>query len=181
MRKLLRPLWVVLALAFLLEAWLWDHLKPIVARLVDLVPWTRLRARLVTAIKGLSPVATLALFLIPFVLLFPIKVLELWLLAHRKWLSGAALLVLAKLIGLGVTAFIFEVTREKVLQIPWFRRLYDTVIWLRDWAHEIVDPINLRIKRWLRILSPARTGRAFRLLMRLRRRVRAGGFVGKPS
>jgi len=173
MRKLLRPLWVVLALAFLLEAWLWDHLEPIVARLVDLVPWDKLKARSVAAIKRLSPVATLALFVIPFVLLFPVKVLELWLLAHRKWLSGAALLVLAKLIGLGVTAFIFEVTREKVLQIPWFRRLYDTVIWLRNWAHEIVDPFTKRIKQWLRVFAPGRANRAFRLLMRLRRRVHA--------
>jgi len=173
MRKLLRPLWVVLALAFLLEAWLWDHLEPVVERLVDLVPWNRLKTRLVVAITRLSPVATLALFAIPFVVLFPVKVLELWLLAHRKWLSGAALLVLAKLIGLGVTAFIFEVTREKVLQIPWFRRLYDTVNWLRDWAHGIVDPINLRIKQWLRVLAPGRAGRAFRLLMRLRRRMHA--------
>jgi hypothetical protein len=173
MRKLLRPLWVVLALAFLIEAWLWDHLKPIVARLVDLVPWNDFKARMVAAIKRLSPMATLALFIIPFVLLFPIKVLEFWFLAHRKWLSGAALLVLSKLIGLGVTAFIFEITREKVLQIPWFRRLYDTVIWLRDWAHEIVDPINLRIKRWVRVLGAGRTRRAFRLLMRLRRRMHA--------
>jgi hypothetical protein len=173
MRKLLRPLWVVLALAFLLEAWLWDHLEPIVARLVELVPWNALKARLVAAIKRLPPSATLGLFAIPFVLLFPVKVLELWLLTHRKWLSGAALLVLAKLIGLGVTAFIFEVTREKVLEIPWFRRLYETLIWLRDWAHAIVDPISLRIKQWLRVLGPRRTGRAFRLLMRLRRRMRA--------
>jgi hypothetical protein len=171
MRKLLRPLWVVLALAFLLEAWLWDHLEPVVERLVDLVPWKRLKARLVNAIKRLSPTATLVLFVVPFVLLFPVKVVEFWLLAHRKWVSGAALLVFAKLFGLGVTAFIFEVTREKVLQIPWFRRLYDTVIWLRDWAHEIVDPINLRIKRWLHVFGTGRTRRALRLLMRLRRRI----------
>jgi hypothetical protein len=173
MHKLLRPLWVVLALAFLLEAWLWDHLQPVVAWLVDLVPWNRLKARLAEMIKQLSPRATLPVFIIPIVILLPIKFLELWLLAHRRWLSAALLLVLAKLIGLGVTAFIFDVTRDKVLQIPWFRRLYDTLIWLRDWAHEIVDPINQRIKQWLRVFAPGRTGRAFRLLVRLRRRMHA--------
>jgi hypothetical protein len=47
------------------------------------------------------------------------------------------------------------------------------VIWLRDWAHEIVDPINLRIKRWLHVFGTGRTRRAFRLLMRLRRRMHA--------
>jgi hypothetical protein len=38
MRRWLRPLWVILALLFLLGAWLWDHLEPIVARVVDLIP-----------------------------------------------------------------------------------------------------------------------------------------------
>jgi hypothetical protein len=173
MHKLLRPLWVVLALAFLLEAWLWDHLQPVVAWLVDLVPWNRLKARLAGMIRQLSPLATLPVFILPIVILLPIKFLELWLLAHRRWLSAGLLLVLAKLIGLGVTAFIFDVTRDKVLQIPWFRRLYDTLIWLRDWAHVVVDPINQRIKQWLRVFAPGRTTRAFRLLVRLRRRMHA--------
>ena len=32
---------VILALLFLLEAWLWDHLEPIVARVVNFIPWGR--------------------------------------------------------------------------------------------------------------------------------------------
>src|SRR5258708_4119788 len=34
MRRLLQPIWVLLAIIFLIEAWLWDHLEPIVAALV---------------------------------------------------------------------------------------------------------------------------------------------------
>ena len=37
MRRLLKPLWIVVALIFLLEAWLWDHLRPLVGWFVDLV------------------------------------------------------------------------------------------------------------------------------------------------
>ena len=33
MRRFLRPLWILLALLFLVEAWLWDDLEPVVARL----------------------------------------------------------------------------------------------------------------------------------------------------
>ena len=40
MRRLLRPLWVLLALVFLFEAWLWEHLRPIVAWIVDRVAST---------------------------------------------------------------------------------------------------------------------------------------------
>ena len=49
------------------------------------------------------------------------------------------ILVLAKLVGLGVTAFIFEVTKDKLLQMAWFRRVYAFFLWARDWAHEKVD------------------------------------------
>jgi hypothetical protein len=31
MHRLLQPVWVLLAIIFLLKAWLWDHLEPIVA------------------------------------------------------------------------------------------------------------------------------------------------------
>ena len=73
MRKLVRAFWVVLAVAFLIEAWLWDHLKPLVARVVDLVPWDRLKARLAAQIEILSPIATLAVFIVPLIVLFPVK------------------------------------------------------------------------------------------------------------
>ena len=35
MRRLLRPLWILLALVFLFEAWLWERLKPVVGWFVD--------------------------------------------------------------------------------------------------------------------------------------------------
>ena len=38
MRRLLQPFWVLLAVIFLIEAWLWDHLEPIVERIVALIP-----------------------------------------------------------------------------------------------------------------------------------------------
>ena len=38
MRRLLQPIWVLLAIIFLIEAWLWDHLEPIVAWFVALLP-----------------------------------------------------------------------------------------------------------------------------------------------
>ena len=38
LRRLLQPFWVLLAIIFLIEAWLWDHLEPIVARVVALIP-----------------------------------------------------------------------------------------------------------------------------------------------
>jgi hypothetical protein len=173
MRKISRALWVILALIFLLEAWLWDHLQPVVARVVALIPLRRLKAYLARTIRTLPPSATLAIFLLPAIILFPIKLLEVWLLAHRHWLGAIGVLVFAKLLGVGVTAFIFDVTRPKLLQINWFRRVYDYVMWLRDWAHNMVEPVRAWVARWRREFAPKQTNRAFRLLMRLRRRIQA--------
>ena len=171
MRRLFRPFLVLLAILFLIEAWLWDHLKPIVAAIVGIFPWDRLKLRLRTVIERLPPWAVLIVFVIPFLILLPVKFLEFWFIAHRQWFWAGVTLVAAKLVGLGVTAFIFEVTRDKLLQMDWFRRLYEWVMWLRDWAHALVDPIKERIKRLLRLFAPARSGRALRLFRRIRARM----------
>ncbi len=170
LRRLLRPLWILLALIFLLEAWLWEHLEPIVAAIVDLIPLKALKARLAEAIRRLPPAATLVLFVLPFVLLLPLKLAALWFFGHGKWLAGVGVLVLAKLVGLGVTAFIFDVTRPKLLTLAWFRWVYDHVLALRDWARRLVDPIRQRALRWARLLRPQRAGRFFRRLAAIRRR-----------
>jgi hypothetical protein len=114
-RRLTRPLLVLLAIIFLIEAWLWDHLKPIVAWVVSFFPWKRVKARIVSVIESLPPYATLFVFIIPVIVLFPLKLLGLWMLAHGFWLGAVGVLVLAKLTGVGVAAFIFEITRPKLL------------------------------------------------------------------
>jgi hypothetical protein len=171
MRRLLRPVLILLALLFLFEAWLWTHLEPIVAWAVASIPLKRLKARIAAAIERLSPSATLIVFTVPLLVLFPLKFLEFWLLAHRHWLAAVLALVAAKLLGLGVTAFVFGAARPKLLQMPWFARFYDWVMWLLARAHALVDPLKERIRIWLRLLAPGRSGRAMRLFRRIRRRM----------
>lgn len=186
MRRLLRPLWFLLALIFLLEAWLWSRLAPVVAWVVRRIAWLRLRQRAAAWIEVLPPYATLLVFLIPVLLLLPVKLLGLWFLARGWWFSAMALLVGAKIVSTGVTAFIFDVTRPKLLQLPWFRWLYQHVVAWLAWAHGLVDPFKARIRDFARetlapirrrlrslfwLLRPGRGGRFFRRIMRLRRRV----------
>src|SRR3984893_9200474 len=188
MKRLARAFWVILALLFLLEAWLWDRLQPIVARIVGVIPWGWIKPALIRLVDRLSPEATLVVFAVPFIILLPLKFLEFWLLAHRQWVAAIMVLVLAKLVGLGITAFIFEVTKDKLLQMAWFRRLYEFFLWARDWAHERVAPITRllrewshetirrlmpRLRRWRRMLRPRHAGRLLERLMRIRRRMQA--------
>lgn len=171
MRRLLRPLWIVLALLFLLEAWLWDHLEPLVAWFVGLLPWQRLKRWLKQTIESLPPWAALGAFAVPFLVLLPLKFLEVYFIATRNWLGAGAVLLLAKLLGLGITAFVFDATRDKLLQMAWFRRLYDWVLWARDRANEITEPIRERARQIAWLLRPQRASRFMRRFARLRRRV----------
>jgi hypothetical protein len=173
MRRLLRPFLVLLVLFFLFEAWLWEKLAPVVTWVVARLPFDTVKRRLALWIEGLPPTATLIVFIVPFILLLPLKFLEVWFLAHRNWVGAIATLVVAKLLGLGVTAFIFDLTRPKLLQLAWFRRFYGWMLWALERAHAVADPIKRRVRRWFRMFAPKRAGRTLRLMKRIRRRMQA--------
>jgi hypothetical protein len=82
MRRLLRPLLILLALVFLFEAWLWSHLAPIVAWIVARIPLRAIKVRLTALLDRLPPAATLVVFIVPVLLLLPLKFFGLWMLAH---------------------------------------------------------------------------------------------------
>ena len=174
MRRVLKPLLILLALFFLLEAWLWEHLRPLVAAVVNLIAWDGLKARLARLVEWLPPWAVLIVFVIPFLVLLPLKFLEVYLLVHRQWIGAILVLVLAKLLGLGVTAFIFDVTRPKLLQMAWFRSVYELALRWLEKAHALINPIKAAIKRRARrimwLIKPGRSARFFRRLARIRRR-----------
>jgi hypothetical protein len=173
MRRLFKPLWVLLAVVFLIEAWLWDHLEPVVERVVARIPLRAFKQWLAGKIAVLSPAMTLIVFIVPVILLFPMKLLGLWLLTHEYWVSAVMLMVFAKFLGLGVTAFVFDLTRPKLLQMPWFAKLYAWVLALRAKAAELVNPIKLRIKEALRGdgQGDGWSVRTLRLLQRFRKNV----------
>lgn len=83
MRRLFKPLWVLLAVIFLIEAWLWDHLEPVVERVVARISLRAFKHWLAEKIAALSPALTLIVFVVPAILLFPLKLLALWLLTHE--------------------------------------------------------------------------------------------------
>src|SRR4051794_14206762 len=75
MRRLIRILLIPLALIFLFEAWLWNQLAPVVAWVVARVPLHALKARIAAFIERLPPAATLIVFIVPVLLLLPLKFL----------------------------------------------------------------------------------------------------------
>ena len=171
LRRLFQPIWVLLAVIFLIEAWLWDHLEPLVAWVVAKIPLQTFKQWLTERVDSLSPAMTLIVFVVPVVPLFPLKLVGFWLLTHEYWMSAIFTILFAKLVGVGVTAFVFDVTRPKLLEMGWFERLYEFVMSLRAKAAALVDPVKRRIVEILRGDGDGWSSRMLRLIQRFRKSV----------
>ncbi|MCC8942781.1 hypothetical protein CI1B_04900 [Bradyrhizobium ivorense] len=171
LRRLLNAFWILLAIIFLIEAWLWDHLEPIVERIVAALPLRAMKHWVAERVHSLSPATTLFIFVIPAISLFPLKLIGLWLLANNYWMSAVSLILFAKFVGMGLTAFLFDVTRPKLLQMRWFQRLYDFVIALRAKATALVEPVKQRALEALRGDGDGWTARTLRSIARFRKSV----------
>jgi hypothetical protein len=171
LRRLLQPFWVLLAIIFLIEAWLWEHLEPVVAKIVAWIPLRQFKQWLSDRVDALSPAMTLIVFAVPVVPLFPLKLIGLWLLAHEHWMPAVFTLLFAKFAGVGITAFIFDVTRDKLLEMRWFEWLYEFILDIRDRAKALVEPIKQRIRDILRGDGDGWSARTLRLIQRFRRSV----------
>jgi hypothetical protein len=115
---------------------------------------------------------TLIVFVVPVIPLFPLKLVGLWLLTHEYWISAILTIIFAKFLGVGVTAFVFDVTRPKLLEMGWFERLYEFVLALRAKANELVEPVKIRILEILRGNGDGWSSRTLRLIQRFRKSVR---------
>jgi hypothetical protein len=142
-----------------------------VAWFVALIPMRAFKQWLAERIDTLSPAMTLIVFIVPVIPLFPLKLIGLWLLAHEYWMSAVLTIIFAKFLGVGVAAFIFDVTRPKLLEMEWFEKLYEFVIALRAKATALVAPVKLRIKDALSGGGDGWSSRMLRLIQRFRKSV----------
>ena len=86
-------------------------------------------------------------------------------------MSAIVTIIFAKFLGVGVAAFIFDVTRPKLLEMAWFEKLYEFVLALRAKANALVDPIKQRIREILRGDGDGWSSRMLRLIQRFRKSV----------
>jgi hypothetical protein len=110
----------LLALLILFEEWGWEPLQRALAWVGRLpgLRWLELR------IQTLPPYGALALFLLPTLLLLPVKLLALWLIGQGKVLSGTLVILTAKLVGTAIVARLFNLTKSSLMQLAWFARWY---------------------------------------------------------
>lgn len=132
MKPILRILIYIAAGVYLLvDAIFMTLAKPIADWIDKHVPMRRLR----NWIRSLPPYPSLALFSVPVIVLEPIKPLAAYLVATGQFLSGALTFIVGELLKLVLVERLFSLTREKLMRIPVFARLYGwysrAIAWLK--------------------------------------------------
>jgi hypothetical protein len=122
--RLLTPLVLLVGVVVVLEEAFWRAGMWIggwVARL----PLARLFE---AAIVALPPWAALCAFILPGLLLIPVKLLALFAIANGHAATGVTTFVVAKLAGAALVARIYTLSLPKLLLLPWFARWHTPVI-----------------------------------------------------
>lgn len=145
--QLRRGFWFTVALIFLFESWLWDNVKEWLRALGRTLGVERIEPWLEGVVKKLSPQMTLAVFAVPALTILPFKIAALSLIAHGHVMIGVIAIFVAKTLALGVTSFLFDMCRDKLLEMEWFARIYSLVLDARAWASALVAPYKAHMLR----------------------------------
>jgi hypothetical protein len=144
----------LLALVILFEEWGWEPLQRALAW-VGRLPGLRWAER---RIQTLPPYCALGLFLLPTLLLLPVKLLALWLIGQGKVFAGTLVILSAKVVGTAIVARLFTLTQPALMRMGWFAKLYGRwTVWKTallaqvraSWAWRFARVVKHRVKqRW---------------------------------
>jgi hypothetical protein len=149
------------ALLILFEEWGWEPLKRAMAWLMR---WPPL-AWLERGIARLPPYAALLVFFTPTLLLLPVKLAALWLIGHGQAALGLLVVIVAKVAGTALIAWLFHLTQPALMQLAWFARFYSAwslwkeAMFMRvraSWVWRAGRVIKKRVmQRWRRLTRTA--------------------------
>ena len=177
--KVRRTALLALAMAFLMAAWVWDGLAAIGRRIVALIPLKRLKAAFAALIDRLPAPLVLLVFLVPFLIVEPLLVVATVAIAMGYVFWGAVCWIVLKALAIAVLPAIFDLTRYRLMTMPWFVWAFGKVMAFHDYADRIVAPYKqaaaalltrwrLRVAALLRRQTPGAAQRAARFAARRR-------------
>jgi AraC-like DNA-binding protein len=134
LNRIFKPfVFVLAAIYFVVDAAFWTITRPVTRLLGD--HWIFERAR--TWIMSLRPYPTLALFIVPVLVLEPAKPVAAYLTATGHLGSGLMVLGIAELLKLILIERLFKVSREKLMSIPAFAWCYGKICQARNWVESL--------------------------------------------
>ena len=131
-KTILKPFVIAAAaLYFVIDALALSSLKPLLTKIANL----KLFKFIARWIASLGPYPTLALFVVPLVLLEPIKPFSAYVIASGHFLFGVLVLVLGEVLKITIVERIFHIGRDKLMTIKAFAWIYNFafgwLIWLQ--------------------------------------------------
>ena len=131
---------LALAMVFLVVAWLWDGLVAIGRTLAGFIPWARFKQSFAALIDRLPAPLVLLIFLVPLLIVEPLLTVATVAIAMGYVVSGAIAWIVLKLLAISVIPAIFDLTKHRLMTMPWFVRAYEKVMAFHHYADQIVAP-----------------------------------------
>jgi hypothetical protein len=145
-----RLLALPLALAFLFETWVWRWIVVLARALAALLPWVRFRNAARREVARAPAFVAVVLFGVPLAVAEGGAFISVVTMATGHLFAGMALYVLMKIFGLFLIPVIFEITREKLMMLPWFVWCYEKFDALHAMAARFVAPYRQRARELVR-------------------------------
>ena len=150
MKRILKPLiFVVAAVYFLVDAMVLTLARPIARWLARHWVFDRLR----TWIVSLRPYPTLALFMVPVLILEPVKPVAAYLTATGHIAGGVTILLVGELLKLVLIERLFCISRDKLMSIAAFAWCYDRLRQAREWVES--SSVWQLVRRWSLVIRRA--------------------------
>jgi len=92
------------------------------------------KSRLRRTIEGLGPYQSLVLLAIPVSLIEPLKVAAVAIAGEGHWITGTVTIIFAYAASLLLVERLFRIVKPKLLTLPWFARLWNGLMALRNRA-----------------------------------------------
>jgi hypothetical protein len=100
-------------------------------------------ARIEEHIRRLPPILALPLFLLPWLIMLPVKLGALWLIAMGNIIKGTLLFVGGEAFGVAFLARLYELCRPALHRWPWFVIIERILLRWTQWAHDILYRLPL--------------------------------------
>jgi hypothetical protein len=178
---------LALAMAFLAVAWVWDGLVAVGRALAGFIPWARFKQAFAKLVDRLPAPLVLLIFLVPFLIVEPLLVVATIAIAMGYVVVGAIAWIVLKFLAVALIPAIFDLTKHRLMTMPWFVRAYEKVMAFHHYADTIVAPYKQAaaavLRQWRRRAGAAtkRVPGLAHFAARFAARKRANGRPAMPS
>jgi hypothetical protein len=102
-------------------------------------------------VRRLPPLLALPLFILPWLIMLPVKIGAVWLIAMGKVIKGTVLFIGGEAFGAAFLARLYELCRPALHRWRWFVMVEGILLRWTQWAHDIFFslPLTRSVRRWM--------------------------------